>query len=84
MPNDPPSSPLFFTDHRDVKACLNRGDRLVLARRRVAASNSDYELIKAFANRAEAKNHATTYDLNRDKYVVLLQVTDTGLEDIAF
>ena len=56
MPDDPPSSPLFFTDHRDVKAYLNR---------------------------AEAKNHATTYDLNRDKYVVLLQVTDTGLENIA-
>jgi len=84
MPNDPPSSPLFFTDHRDVKACLNRGDRLVLARRRVAASNSDYELIKAFANRAEAKHYATTYDLNRNKYVVLLQVIDTGLEDIPF
>ena len=84
MPDDPPSSPLFFTDHRDVKAYLNSDEHLVLARRHVAASNSDYELIKAFANRAEAKHYATTYDLNRNKYVVLLQVIDTGLEDIPF
>ena len=84
MSDDPPSSPVLFTDLRDVKAHLNSDEHLVLARRRVAASNSDYELIKAFANRAEAKNYAITYDLSRDKHVVLLQVTDTELEDIAF
>jgi hypothetical protein len=38
MPNDPPSSPLFFTDHRDVEAYLNSGEHLILARRRVAAA----------------------------------------------
>jgi hypothetical protein len=37
MPDDQ-SSPLFFTDHRDVKACLNRGEHLILARRRIAAA----------------------------------------------
>jgi hypothetical protein len=38
MSNDPPLSPLFFTDHRDVKAHLNSDEHLVLARRRVAAA----------------------------------------------
>ena len=83
MANDPPSGPLFFTDHRDVQPYLNNGENLVLARRRVTASGSDYELIKAFTDRAQTKNYAATYILNWDKYVILFRVTDSQLQNIS-
>ena len=72
----------IFIDHEDVRDYMNLGECLVLARRRVASSKSCYEFIKSFYDPRNAKEYARSHYLNRDKYVMLLEVTDSHLHDI--
>ena len=78
----PQGETFFFTDHQDVKQHLRGNECLVLARRRVAASTSGYEFIKAFSKVSEAKRYAVRNHFNRDRYVMLLKITDSGLRNI--
>ena len=71
-----------FVDHEDVRDYMDSDERLVLARRRVASSKSCYEFIKSFYDPRNAKEYARSHYLNRDKYVMLLEVTDSHLHDI--
>ena len=71
-----------FIDHEDVRDYMDLDECLVLARRRVASSKSCYEFIKSFYDRQNAKEYARSHYLNRDKYVMLLEVTDSRLHDI--
>ena len=73
----------IFVDHSDVHNLLSFGDTIVLARRRVAASDSCYEFIKSFGEPGYAREYANAHYLTRDKYVMLLQVTDSQLLDIS-
>ncbi len=72
-----------FVDHSDVQNLLRFGDTIVLARRRVAASNSCYEFIKSFGELDYAREYANAHYLTRDKYIMLLKVTDSQLLDIS-
>ena len=71
-----------FIDHEDVRDYMDLDECLVLARRRVASSKSCYEFIKSFYDPRNAKEYARSHYLNRDKYVMLLEVTDSHLHDI--
>ena len=72
----------IFINHEDVRDYMNLGECLVLARRRVASSKSCYEFIKSFYDPRNAKEYARSHNLNRDKYVMLLEVNDSHLHDI--
>ena len=71
-----------FIDHEDVRDYMDLDECLVLARRRVASSKSCYEFIKSFYDPRNAKEYARSHYLNRDKYVMLLEVTGSRLHDI--
>ena len=71
-----------FVDHKDVRDHMDADECLVLARRRVASSKSCYEFIRSFYDPRNAKEYARSHYLNRDKYVMLLEVTDSHLHDI--
>jgi len=71
-----------FVDHEDVRDYMDLDECLVLARRRVASAKSCCEFIKSFYDPRNAKEYARSHYLNRDKYVMLLEVTDSHLHDI--
>ena len=72
----------IFVDHEDVREHMGLDESLVLARRRVASSESCYESIKSFYDPLHAKKYARSHFLNRDKCVILFQVTSSRLQEI--
>lgn len=72
----------IFVGHEDVRDYMDLDECLVLPRRRVASSKSCYEFIKSFFDPPNANKYARSHYLNRDKYVMLLEVTASRLRDI--